>query len=183
MFRRARADDISAKEGEKHLVSNSAKLAEEQLNKRLDSEIEQLMNSFGEILAISKIQNSEGTAIARQRLGASAGMDDDDHPGWRGQSDSQSKDKYSVAQEAYSAQTRVATMVRTIEGLLGMVTDIKRAYLVNDATALTEMATRRRGKLDERRHITEQRVEELNSALDLAVRDLEKVYYSSKYIG
>ncbi|KAJ1934294.1 hypothetical protein FBU59_005745, partial [Linderina macrospora] len=182
MFRRARADDVTAKEGEKHLVSNSAKLAEEQLNKKLDSEIDQLMNSFGEILAISKIQNSEGTAVARQRLGASTSMDDDDdHPGWRGQTDSQSKDKYSVAQEAYSAQTRVATMVRTIEGLLGMVTDIKRAYLVNDATALTEMATQRCSKLDERTQITEQQVEELNSALDLAVRDLEKVYYNSKY--
>ncbi|KAJ1963214.1 hypothetical protein GGI12_002187 [Dipsacomyces acuminosporus] len=184
MFRRARTDEAAAREGEKHVVSSNDKVVEERLNKRLDSEIEQLLNSFGEIISISKIQSSDKNAPT-QRTGMY-----DDGGGSSGsvaahrasQGDAQAKDKYGVAQEAYSAQTRAATMVRSVESLLSMVADIKRAYLVNDTTALTDMANKRRSALQQRTQATRHEIEELNYALDMAVRDLEKAYYNSKYI-
>ncbi|KAI8323992.1 hypothetical protein GQ54DRAFT_296430 [Martensiomyces pterosporus] len=186
MFRRARADEAAARESEKHVVNSNDKIAEDRLNKRLDSEIDQLLNSFGEIVSISRIQNANKSAAAQRTSIYDDDDDDDDDDAPAAQrstaNDAQNKDKYGVAQEAYSAQTRAATMVRSVESLLSMVADIKRARLVNDTTALTEMANTRRDALLQRTKATRREIEELNSVLDAAVRDLEKVYYNSRYV-
>ncbi|KAJ2064456.1 hypothetical protein GGI17_000966 [Coemansia sp. S146] len=198
MFQRARGDGVSALAAQKHLPKSSGAAAEEQLNKRLDGEIRQLLTSFGEIIQSSRVENSEmsskkAAATPNQRgreasaNNASEGEESDvsdagDASAPRSKTEP-IKDKYVVAQEAYSAQTRAATMVRSVENLLGMVADIKRAYLVNDTAALTMMADKRRKALEARTLTTRREIEELGSALDAAVRDLEKVYYNSKYLG
>ncbi|KAJ2746282.1 hypothetical protein GGI20_001483 [Coemansia sp. BCRC 34301] len=199
MFQRARGEGVPALASQKHLPRSSGAAAEERLNKRLDSEIRQLLTSFGEIIQSSRVENSEmgskkvsaATPNQRGRDTSANTASDDEESDVSDSGDTSAprsktepiKDKYVVAQEAYSAQTRAATMVRSVENLLGMVADIKRAYLVNDTTALTMMADRRRKALEERTAATRREIEELGSVLDAAVRDLEKVYYNSKYLG
>ncbi|KAJ2468431.1 hypothetical protein EV174_006304, partial [Coemansia sp. RSA 2320] len=191
MFQRARGDGAPALATQKHFPKSSGAATEEQLNKRLDSEIKQLLTSFGEIIQSSRIENSEVNskktlAMPSQRRRDTGGSDasgneqsEESDAGDTATTATRSKtepikDKYVVAQEAYSAQTRAATMVRSVENLLAMVADIKRAYLVNDTTALTTMADRRRLALEARALATRSEVEDLGSVLDAAVRDLEK---------
>ncbi|KAJ2866289.1 hypothetical protein GGH94_001654 [Coemansia aciculifera] len=198
MFQRARGDGVSALAAQKHLPKSSGAAAEEQLNKRLDGEIRQLLTSFGEIIQSSRVENSEMSSKKAAATPNQRGRDTSANNASEGEerdvSDSGDasaprsktepiKDKYVVAQEAYSAQTRAATMVRSVENLLGMVADIKRAHLINDTAALTMMADKRRKALEARTLATRREIEELGSALDAAVRDLEKVYYNSKYLG
>ncbi|KAJ2805788.1 hypothetical protein H4S07_003939 [Coemansia furcata] len=200
MFQRARGDGAPALVAQKHLPKSSGAAAEEQLNKRLDGEIRQLLTSFGEIIQSSRIENSEmgskkavaaATPNQRGRESSANDANEDEESDVSDSGDASAprsktepiKDKYVVAQEAYSAQTRAATMVRSVENLLGMVADIKRAYLVNDTAALTMMADKRRKALEARTLVTRREIEELGSVLDAAVRDLEKVYYNSKYLG
>ncbi|KAJ2399802.1 hypothetical protein GGI23_002431 [Coemansia sp. RSA 2559] len=225
MFRRVRNDDPAALAAQKHLAKSDNAEAEARLNKRLDGEIEQLLNSFGEIIQASRVHNRDINGILagmhppRRRRAARAtdaaqptekqgdeDMDDgaDDDEDISGSEDEEedirpddsanaaspnggarsepTKDKYVVAQEAYSAQTRAATMVRSVENLLAMVADIKRAYLVNDTTTLTAMADKRRKALESRTRATRSEIEELGAALDTAVRELETVYYNSKFV-
>ncbi|KAI9504223.1 hypothetical protein GGI25_002461 [Coemansia spiralis] len=217
MFRRARGDGAAALTTKKHLAKSDNASAEEQLNKRLESEIEQLLNSFGEIIQSSRVHNRDigdilaGMRPSRRRpkeqvirnTGDAAGSQEDEGDAYDSQGDESAneaandaaaaavssgarseptKDKYVVAQEAYSAQTRAATMVRSVENLLAMVSDIKRAYLVNDTITMTAMADKRRKLLESRTQITRSEIEELGAALDTAVRELETVYYNSKYV-
>ncbi|KAJ1799257.1 hypothetical protein LPJ59_001959 [Coemansia sp. RSA 2399] len=228
MFRRVRNDDPAALAAQKHLGKSDNAEAEARLNKRLDGEIEQLLNSFGEIIQASRVHNRDingilaGMRPPRRRRNPRAtdtaqttenqgdeGMnedddgddDDDDISGGEDEEEDSrpgdtanaanadsgarsepTKDKYVVAQEAYSAQTRAATMVRSVENLLAMVADIKRAYLVNDTTTLTAMADKRRKALESRTQATRSEIEELGAALDTSVRELETVYYNSKFV-
>ncbi|KAJ1667770.1 hypothetical protein IW140_001323 [Coemansia sp. RSA 1813] len=231
MFRRVRNDDPAALAAKKHLAKSNNAEAEARLNKRLDGEIEQLLNSFGEIIQASRVHNRDINSILagmrppRRRRNPRAesaqntddrddGMGDDEDEYVDGSEDEDenegedngeeaagpnattagvtsngsssrmepTKDKYVVAQEAYSAQTRAATMVRSVENLLAMVADIKRAYLVNDTATLTAMADKRRRALESRAQATRSEIEELGAALDTAVRELETVYYNSKFV-
>ncbi|KAJ1844774.1 hypothetical protein LPJ73_005060, partial [Coemansia sp. RSA 2703] len=118
---------------------------------------------------------------SRHSDGESDGDDDFDDENVKA-SKEDTKDKYAVAQEAYGAQTRAATMVRSVEKLLAMVADIRRAHLVNDAAALVTAADARRKIIEERTQATRNAVAELNTAVDTAVRELETVYYNSKYV-
>ncbi|KAJ2546581.1 hypothetical protein EV175_005545 [Coemansia sp. RSA 1933] len=217
MFRRVRNDDPAALAAKKHFAKSDNAEAEARLNKRVDGEIEQLLNSFGEIIQASRVHNRDIDSILAgmrpphkrrnpRATGGADGADEDmddgndldesendeevDSPNdiaastatTGGARSEPTKDKYVVAQEAYSAQTRAATMVRSVENLLAMVADIKRAYLVNDTTTLTAMADKRRTALESRTRVTRSEVEELGAALDTAVRELETVYYNSKFV-
>ncbi|KAJ2718538.1 hypothetical protein GGI07_005710 [Coemansia sp. Benny D115] len=207
MFQRARPDATAAAQQQqrmRHVARNNEAAVESQLNQRVDAEIEQLLTSFGEIIQSSRIHNSSaidlsGKASAPRASRPSAAQPkrssaldsanqsdgENDADGYVPQSaggrQESTKDKYAVAQEAYGAQTRAATMVRSVEKLLAMVADVRRARLVNDSAALAAMADARRRALEERTLRTRQAVEALNAAVDAAVRDLETVYYNTKY--
>lgn len=207
MFQRGRTDgNTSTKDiASKHLPRSSDIETEERLNKRLDNEIKLLLDSFGDIINSSRIENSElSTSLSNTPLtplnrrkreadnnddGNEDDEDEDDGTAatsafatsLRSKSSDPTKDKYVVAREAYSAHTRAATMVRSVENLLSMVADIKQAHLVNDTATLSAMTDHRRKDLATHTQKTRSEIEELNSTLDAAVRDLEKVYYSSKY--
>ncbi|KAJ2357059.1 hypothetical protein IWW50_001751 [Coemansia erecta] len=194
MFQRVRSNSITPLESQRHLAKASDAATEDQLNKRLEGEIDQLLNSFGDIIQSSRIYSSSSTSSNRRsnqskQRSTYADEDSDDSDN----SDSEAakhprsnaeppKDKYIVSQEAYSAQTRAATMVRSVENLMSMVADIKRAYLVNDTNTMVAMADQRRQLLEGRIQKTRSEIEALNSTLDTAVRELEAVYYNSKYV-
>ncbi|KAJ2616242.1 hypothetical protein H4S08_000871 [Coemansia sp. RSA 1365] len=186
MFQRVRSNSITPLESQKHVAKDGDGATEEALNRRVEGEVDQLLNSFGEIIQSSRIysSNSDSKRGGRQKNSAYVGDESDDSDdsdsGARGKADAP-KDKYTAAQEAYSVQTRAATMVRSVESLLNMVADVKRAYLVNDTSTLVAMADRRRRVLEEHIGRTRAEVEALNSALDTAVRELETVYYNTKY--
>ncbi|KAJ1855380.1 hypothetical protein GGH12_001662 [Coemansia sp. RSA 1822] len=192
MFQRVRSSSITLLESQRHLAKASDATTEDQLNKRLEGEIDQLLNSFGDIIQSSRIySSSNGSRQSNQsRLHNtyanedSEGSDEsDEEPSIRARSNAEPpKDKYIASQEAYSGQARAATMVRSVENLMLMVADIKRAYLVNDTNALVVMAAQRRQLLEERIRKTRSEIECLNSTLDTAVRELEAVYYNSKYV-
>ncbi|KAJ2788127.1 hypothetical protein GGI15_000148 [Coemansia interrupta] len=188
-------------QNQKHTVRNNEAAVEDQLNARVSAEVEQLLMSFGEIIQSSRIYNSNPIDLtgkkakrskhptqnqqqqqqSRHSDDESDGYDDFDNETVKASKEN-TKDKYAVAQEAYGAQTRAATMVRSVEKLLAMVADIRRARLVNDATALVTAADARRKVLEERTQATRNAVAELNTAVDTAVRELETVYYNSKYV-
>ncbi|KAJ1742765.1 hypothetical protein LPJ78_002328 [Coemansia sp. RSA 989] len=187
MFQRARSNSITPLDSQRHFAKDSNAAAEEQLNKRLEGEIDQLLASFGDIIQSSRIYGSGSartSARLRQPRSTYANDDSDSSDFSEGEAGSPEppKDKYIASQEAYSAQTRAATMVRSVENLMSMVADIKRAYLVNDSSALVEMAGRRRQLMEERIGKTRREIEALNATLDTAVRELEAVYYNSMYV-
>ncbi|KAJ1817728.1 hypothetical protein LPJ56_002004 [Coemansia sp. RSA 2599] len=205
MFQRARNDRNPDLQRPKHAARNNEAAVEEQLNARVEAEVEQLLTSFGEIIQSSRIYNSRpinlsGKAEPRskraahssqlQRRSRQSDNDSDDYDALNDDGDIKApkagseapKDKYSVAQEAYGAQTRAATMVRSVEKLLAMVADVRRARLVNDSTTLTAIADARRSALEARTVSTKDAIEQLNAAVDAAVRDLETVYHNSKYV-
>ncbi|KAJ1898561.1 hypothetical protein LPJ66_002675 [Kickxella alabastrina] len=226
MFQRARNDSPAAASAstaaasaaaggqrqQKHVARSNEEAVEEQLNARVDNEIEQLLTSFGEIIQSSRIHSSRsidlsGKAATRtqtrrtaqqQTLQKQANRINDNDNSENDDDDDETnepvavtetvagtetiKDKYAVAQEAYGAQTRAATMVRSVENLLAMVADVRRARLVNDSTALAAMADARRKEVEERTSTIRAAVERLNSAADAAVRELGTVYYNSKYV-
>ncbi|KAJ2849828.1 hypothetical protein IWW36_002341 [Coemansia brasiliensis] len=192
MFQRARSNSITPLDSQRHFAKDSDAATEEQLNKRLEGEIEQLLNSFGDIIQSSRIYGSGGGRksgkLKQQRNtytnadSDSSDFSDDEAGGSIQTSTEPPKDKYIVSQEAYSAQTRAATMVRSVENLMSMVADIKRAYLVNDTSTLMEMADRRRQLMEERIGKTREEIAALNATLDTAVRELEAVYYNSMYV-
>ncbi|KAJ2706213.1 hypothetical protein H4R19_005035 [Coemansia spiralis] len=185
MFQRVRSNSITPLDGQRHFATASSGLAEEQLNKRLKSEVDQLLNAFGEIIQTSRIYSSSSDDGGRQSGTkrstyaaddgeASDDSDNSDAPAGGARSGVDlPKDKYVAAQEAYGAQTRAATMVRSVENLLSMVADIKRAHLVNDTSTMTAMVDKRRRVLEERVQTTRAEIEALNSSLDTAVRELE----------
>ncbi|KAJ2158749.1 hypothetical protein GGF46_003530 [Coemansia sp. RSA 552] len=189
MFQRARSNSITPLESQRHVAKDGNREAAEQLNRRVQGEVDQLLGSFGEIVQASRVYAGSGSMSRRIRRSgddddddnSSDGYDSDDGAVQTGNSEPP-KDKYMAAQEAYSAQTRAATMVRSVENLLGMVGDVRRAYLVNDTSALVAMAARRRQALELRTRETKAAIEALNATLDTAVRELEAVYYNSKYI-
>ncbi|KAJ1718204.1 hypothetical protein LPJ53_006630, partial [Coemansia erecta] len=175
-------DDIVLERFKK--LRNNEAAVEDQLNARVSAEVEQLLMSFGEIIQSSRIYNSNPIDLtgkkakqskhstqnqqqqqqqSRHSDGESDGYDDLDDESVKASKEN-TKDKYAVAQEAYGAQTRAATMVRSVEKLLAMVADVRRARLVNDATALVTAADARRKVLDERTQATRNAVAELNTA-------------------
>ncbi|KAJ2134841.1 hypothetical protein IW136_004500 [Coemansia sp. RSA 678] len=192
MYQRVRSSSITPLESQRHLAKVSDATTEDQLNKRLEGEIDQLLNSFGDIIQSSRISSSSNGGRQSNQSRQHNTYANEDSEG-SDESDEESaprawtnteppKDKYIASQEAYSGQARAATMVRSVENLMLMVADIKRAYLVNDTNALVAMAAQRRQLLEERIRKTRSEIECLNSTLDTAVRELEAVYYNSKYV-
>ncbi|KAJ2780794.1 hypothetical protein H4R18_003262 [Coemansia javaensis] len=201
MFQRVRSNSITPLDSQRHLATAGNAAAEEELNKRLKSEIDQLLGAFGDIIQTSRIytsgssSSSSGVGRGRRNLGGHDGdsdsgssSDDDDSDGSDGDAARAQgarpgvdppKDKYVAAQEAYGAQTRAAIMVRSVENLMSMVADIKRAYLVNDTDTLTAIADQRRRAVEERVAQTRAEIEALNSTLTAGVRELEAIHYAS----
>ncbi|KAG0271261.1 Mediator of RNA polymerase II transcription subunit 22 [Linnemannia exigua] len=125
---------------------------EEAYNKRLDMDVAQLMESFGDIIKVASITHSES---------------------------SQSKDKYKLAQESYQIQGRATNIVTSAEALLAMVTELKQTLLLNDATTLAQLATQRQAELSSQKTAVKQRVMGLKEEVDKTIWELEQACYGS----
>ncbi|KAK3841044.1 MAG: surfeit locus protein 5 subunit 22 of mediator complex-domain-containing protein [Linnemannia gamsii] len=128
---------------------------EEAYNKRLDMDVAQLMESFGDIIKVASITHSES---------------------------SQSKDKYKLAQESYQIQGRATNIVTSAESLLAMVTELKQTLLLNDATTLAQLATQRQADLSSQKTAVKQRVMGLKEEVDKTIWELEQACYGSSGI-
>ncbi|KAF9906959.1 Mediator of RNA polymerase II transcription subunit 22 [Linnemannia zychae] len=125
---------------------------EEAYNKRLDMDVAQLMESFGDIIKVASITHSES---------------------------SQSKDKYKLAQESYQIQGRATNIVSSAESLLAMVTELKQTLLLNDATTLAQLSTQRQAELSSQKTAVKQRVLGLKEEVDKTIWELEQACYGS----
>ncbi|KAF9129111.1 Mediator of RNA polymerase II transcription subunit 22 [Mortierella sp. 14UC] len=125
---------------------------EEAYNKRLDMDVAQLMESFGDIIKVASITHSES---------------------------SQSKDKYKLAQESYQIQGRATNIVSSAESLLAMVTELKQTLLLNDTTTLAQLSTQRQAELSSQKTAVKQRVLGLKEEVDKTIWELEQACYGS----
>ncbi|KAF9154944.1 Mediator of RNA polymerase II transcription subunit 22 [Linnemannia schmuckeri] len=126
---------------------------EEAYNKRLDMDVAQLMESFGDIIKTASITHSESLA--------------------------QSKDKYKLAQESYQIQGRATNIVSSAESLLAMVTELKQTLLLNDTTTLAQLSTQRQQELSSQKTAVKQRVMGLKEEVDKTIWELEQACYGS----
>ncbi|KAF9351435.1 Mediator of RNA polymerase II transcription subunit 22 [Mortierella sp. NVP85] len=125
---------------------------EEAYNKRLDLDVNQLMESFSDIIKVASITYND-TSI--------------------------SKDKYKLAQESYQIQGRATNIVSSAESLLSMVSELKQTLLLNDASTLAELSTRRQQELTNQKTAVKQRVLGLKDEVDRTIWELEKACYGS----
>ncbi|KAF8938046.1 Mediator of RNA polymerase II transcription subunit 22 [Dissophora ornata] len=125
---------------------------EETYNKRLDADVAQLMESFGDIIKVASITYNESSV---------------------------SKDKYKLAQESYQIQGRATNIVSSAESLLAMVTELKQTLLLNDANTLAQLSTRRQAELSDRKTAVKQRVLGLKEEMDRTIWELEQACYGS----
>ncbi|KAK9767764.1 hypothetical protein K7432_002147 [Basidiobolus ranarum] len=123
---------------------------EEAYNKRLDNELDQLVDSFGDIIRVAKIED---------------------------------KDKFRIAQENYQVECRAANIVRSVESLLGLVTELKQSLLLNDTNTLNHFTTSRIHVVSTQKEVIKDSVVKLRNNLDSAIWEMENVYYNSQYIA
>ncbi|KAF8986504.1 Mediator of RNA polymerase II transcription subunit 22 [Entomortierella lignicola] len=125
---------------------------EEAYNKRLDNDVAQLMESFGDIVKVASITYNESSI---------------------------SKDKYKLAQESYQIQGRATNIVSSAESLLAMVTELKQTLLLNDANTLAQLSTRRQKELSTQKTAVKQRVLGLKEEVDRTIWELEQACFGS----
>ncbi|KAF9165093.1 Mediator of RNA polymerase II transcription subunit 22 [Mortierella sp. AD010] len=121
---------------------------EEAYNKRLDNDVAQLMESFGDIVKVASIAYNESSI---------------------------SKDKYKLAQESYQIQGRATNIVSSAESLLAMVTELKQTLLLNDANTLAQLSTQRQRELSTQKTAVKQRVLGLKEEVDRTIWELEQL--------
>ncbi|KAF9945722.1 Mediator of RNA polymerase II transcription subunit 22 [Modicella reniformis] len=138
--------------GVKNASLSALQEIEEAYNKRLDLDVAQLMESFGDIIKVASITYNESSI---------------------------SKDKYKLAQESYQIQGRATNIVSSAESLLAMVTELKQTLLLNDANTLAELSTRRQQELTNQKTAVKQRVLGLKEEVDRTIWELEKACYGS----
>ncbi|KAF9116369.1 Mediator of RNA polymerase II transcription subunit 22 [Mortierella sp. AM989] len=125
---------------------------EEAYNKRLDSDVAQLMESFGDIVKVASITYNESSI---------------------------SKDKYKLAQESYQIQGRATNIVSSAESLLAMVTELKQTLLLNDANTLAQLSTQRQQELSTQKTAVKQRVLGLKDEVDRTIWELEQACFGT----
>ncbi|KAF9579060.1 Mediator of RNA polymerase II transcription subunit 22, partial [Lunasporangiospora selenospora] len=129
---------------------NALQEIEEAYNKRLDTDLSTLMESFGDIVKVAKITYDDSSV---------------------------SKDKYKLAQESYQIQGRAMNIVSSAESLLAMVTELKQTLLLNDAGMLAELTLRRQQELTMQKTAVKQRVLGLKEEVDRTIWELEQSIY------
>ncbi|KAF9355820.1 Mediator of RNA polymerase II transcription subunit 22 [Mortierella sp. AD094] len=125
---------------------------EEAYNKRLDNDVAQLMESFGDIVKVASITYNESSI---------------------------SKDKYKLAQESYQIQGRATNIVSSAESLLAMVTELKQTLLLNDANTLAQLSTQRQQELSTQKTAVKQRVLGLKEEVDRTIWELEQACFGT----
>nr|CAG8580483.1 11699_t:CDS:2 [Entrophospora candida]CAG8602834.1 13939_t:CDS:2 [Entrophospora candida] len=129
---------------------------EEELNKKLDNEIDQFVVSFRDIVKGSGIRESIRVP----------GRDTDK---------SVEKDKYKNALDGLVDELRAANMVRCCESLLSLTHDLKTTLLLNDTQTLLKLRENRKNDLLSQTQKIKNKVLQLNEAVTQAIWEMESV--------
>ncbi|CAG8495312.1 5611_t:CDS:2 [Ambispora leptoticha] len=127
---------------------------EEEQNRRLDIEIEQLLNSFRDVVKLAGFHETV-------RL---PGMESDKVV---------EKDKFRTALDGCVAELRAATIVKSCENLFTLTHDLKTTLLLNDTDTLLRFNKHRADALNARKDKIKRRIVELNNDLSLAIWEME----------
>ncbi|CAG8466818.1 2621_t:CDS:2 [Paraglomus occultum] len=144
-------------------ASQQAYLArvEEEWNKRLDTEIDQLAASFHTIIKASgftEFVRAPGADYDRQI----------------------EKDKYRNSLDGYVAELKAANIAKNCEALLSLTHELKTAFLLNDTETLMQYSQRRKKELTARKEKIKRKVLELNDELAEAIWEMESVLGGGK---
>ncbi|GBB92883.1 hypothetical protein RclHR1_20720002 [Rhizophagus clarus] len=136
------------------LASQNAFLSnvEEEHNKKLDNEIEQIISSFRDIVKSSGFQV----------------------PG-RNEDKQVDKDKYRNSLDGFVVELRAANLVRACETLLTMTHDLKTTLLLNDTQTLMQLHENRRKALNTRTQKIKSKILQLNDVVSEAIWEMESV--------
>ncbi|CAG8714353.1 30819_t:CDS:2 [Gigaspora margarita] len=135
---------------------------EEDLNKKLDNEIEQLTTSFRDIV-------KESGFYASARI-----------PNRDNDSREVEKDEYRNALDEYVCELRAANMIRACETLLTLTHDLKTTLLLNDTQTLMQLRESRKNALNARTQKIKHKIIQLNDAVSEAIWEMECVLGGSQ---
>ncbi|CAB4385147.1 hypothetical protein RhiirA5_347094 [Rhizophagus irregularis] len=148
------------------LASQNAFLSnvEEEHNKKLDNEIEQIISSFRDI-----VKSSGFHEMVRM-------------PG-RNEDKQVDKDKYRNSLDGFVVELRAANLVRACETLLTMTHDLKATLLLNDTQTLMQLHENRRKALNARTQKIKSKILQLNDVISEAIWEMESVLGGSQPNG
>ncbi|CAG8567706.1 7189_t:CDS:2, partial [Diversispora eburnea] len=126
---------------------------EDELNKTLDNEIEQLVISFRDMV------KAAGFDVSLRILGR-----DDNRV---------EKDKYRNALDEYIGELRAANLERACQTLLTMTHDLKTTLLLNDTKTLMQLRETRKNALNDRTQKIKSKIVKLNDAISEAIWEME----------
>ncbi|OZJ06857.1 hypothetical protein BZG36_00144 [Bifiguratus adelaidae] len=113
---------------------------EEQYNKRVDDDVERLMDSFVDIVRISAVED---------------------------------KDTFKTTQEGYQIESQAAQMVRSVESLFSVITDLKHYALLNDTSTLTRLVQTRSEQLRTQKEEIRDNLKDLRKDVTAAIEELQ----------
>ncbi|RHZ47853.1 hypothetical protein Glove_566g18 [Diversispora epigaea] len=129
---------------------------EDELNKTLDNEMEQLVISFRDMVKAAGFDVS-------LRI---SGRDDNREV---------EKDKYRNALDEYIGELRAANLERACQTLLTMTHDLKTTLLLNDTKTLMQLRETRKNALNDRTQKIKSKIVKLNDAISEAIWEMESV--------
>ncbi|CAG8536124.1 10202_t:CDS:2 [Ambispora gerdemannii] len=127
---------------------------EEDQNRRLDTEVEQLLNSFRDVVKLAGFHETV-------RL---PGMESDKVV---------EKDKFRTALDGCVAELRAATIVKSCENLFTLTHDLKTTLLLNDTDTLLRFNKHRADALNARKAKIKRKIVELDKDLSIAIWEIE----------
>ncbi|KAI8871050.1 hypothetical protein GQ42DRAFT_112634, partial [Ramicandelaber brevisporus] len=83
------------------------------------------------------------------------------------------KDQARISAETQLLDTRAASIVKSAETLLSMVTELKRAIVLNDCQAQNAQTGLRRTALNQQTNTTREMVKDILNDLNSIAKDLE----------
>ena len=83
----------------------------------------------------------------------------------------------TLVQSLHSFGYRISSKVRSAEGLLYLITELKQSFLLNDTKTLAHFAKKRAVALQTQKQEIKRTIMQLKKEVDSAVLELEDCYY------
>ncbi|CAJ0765683.1 5026_t:CDS:2, partial [Entrophospora sp. SA101] len=155
---------------------------EEELNKKLDNEIDQFVVSFRDIVKGSGIRESirvpgrdTDKSVEKDKYKNALDGLVDELRAANMSIEFDTKDKYKNALDGLVDELRAANMVRCCESLLSLTHDLKTTLLLNDTQTLLKLQENRKNDLLSRTQKIKNKVLQLNEAVTQAIWEMESV--------
>ncbi|TPX36926.1 hypothetical protein SmJEL517_g01112 [Synchytrium microbalum] len=147
----------------------SSSVIEEEFNKRVDTEVTNLAESFMEIIEAARTQTPEDTLPARLKLPTSESKPPTLHI----------DDKHITLQKTTRMQVATASLVKSSESLLSITSELKRCLVLNDYAALNASVRARRAQILAQQSKIKETLSGLEDALGDVTTGLEKALFVS----